>query len=84
MKGGILMDFQAILQMISTVGFPIACCVAMGVYVKYITDKNREEVAKLNDQHKEEMSEVTKAINNNTLALQSLHDYLKEGKERNG
>lgn len=78
------MDFQAILQMISTVGFPIACCVAMGVYVKYITDKNREEVAKLNDQHKEEMSEVTKAINNNTLALQSLHDYLKEGKERNG
>lgn len=78
------MDFQAIIQIISTVGFPIACCVAMGVYVKYITDKNREEVAKLNDQHKEEMNEVTKAINNNTLALQSLHDYLKEGKERNG
>ena len=39
------MDFQAIIQIISTVGFPIACCVAMGVYVKYITDKNREEVA---------------------------------------
>lgn len=74
------MDFQALIQIISTVGFPIACCVAMGVYVKYITDKNREEVAKLNEDHKEEMSEVTKAINNNTLALQSLTDHLKEGK----
>lgn len=74
------MDLPTIVQIISTVGFPIACCIAMGVYVKYITDKNREEVSKLNEEHKEEMSEVTKAINNNTLALQSLHDYLKEGK----
>lgn len=74
------MDFQSLIQIISTVGFPIACCVAMGVYVKYITDKNREEVAKLNEDHKEEMSEVTKAINNNTLALQSLTDHLKEGR----
>lgn len=71
------MDFQAIVQIISTVGFPIACCIAMGVYVKYITDKNREEVSKLNEEHKEEMTEVTKAINNNTLALQSLTDHLK-------
>ena len=71
------MDLPTIVQIISTVGFPIACCIAMGVYVKYITDKNREEVAKLNEEHKEEMTEVTKAINNNTLALQSLTDHLK-------
>ena len=75
------MGFQDIVQIISTVGFPIACCIAMGAYVKYITDKNREEVSKLNEEHKVEMSEVTTAINNNTLALQSLHDYLKEGKQ---
>lgn len=74
------MDMPTIVQIISTVGFPIACCIAMGVYVKYITDKNREEVSKLNEEHKEEMSEVTKAINNNTLALQSLTDHLKESK----
>lgn len=75
------MDFSSVVQIISTVGFPIACCVAMGYYVKYITDKNREEVSKLNDEHRQEMTEVTQAINNNTLALQSLHDYLKEGKQ---
>lgn len=74
------MDWSSILSAISTVGFPIACCIAMAVYVKYITDKNREEVATLNEQHKQEMSEVTLAINNNTLALQSLTDHLKEGR----
>ena len=72
-------QLQTILQAISTVGFPIACCIAMAVFVKYITDKNREEVAKLNEDHKKEMSEVTQALNNNTLALQSLTDHLRNG-----
>jgi hypothetical protein len=72
-------QLQMILQAISTVGFPIACCIAVAVFVKYITDKNREEVAKLNEDHKKEMSEVTQALNNNTLALQSLTDHLRNG-----
>ena len=72
-------QLQTILQAISTVGFPIACCIAMAVFVKYITDKNREEVAKLNEDHKKELSEVTQALNNNTLALQSLTDHLRNG-----
>lgn len=70
------MDFATIMQAIGTVGFPIVCCVVMMWYVKYSTDKNREEIARLNAEHKEEMSEVTKAINNNTLALQRLCDNL--------
>ena len=70
------MDIQAVLTAISTVGFPIACCVGMGWYVKYITDKNREDLTTLNAQHKEEMCTVTTAINNNTLALQKLTDRM--------
>lgn len=70
------MDVSAVLSAISTVGFPIACCIAMAFFVKYITDKNREEVAKLNEDHKKEMADVTAALNNNTLALQSLTDHL--------
>ena len=71
------MDIQAILAAITTVGFPIVCCGAMMWYVKYSTDQNRDEVAKLNEQHKQEMSEVTQAINNNTIALQKLCDLMK-------
>lgn len=71
------MDIQAVLQAISTVGFPIACCVAMMYYVKYSTDKNREDLIKLTDNHKTEIMQITEAINNNTLALQKLCDNLK-------
>lgn len=71
------MNVQDLLSMISTVGFPIACCLAMMWYVKYSTDQSREEIARLNDQHNQEMKEVTTAINNNTLALQKLCDLMK-------
>ncbi len=70
------METAEILQLISTVGFPIVACGGMAWYVKYMTDKEREERIKINDQHKQEMSEVTAAVNNNTLAIQKLCDKL--------
>lgn len=73
------MNLQDVLQAITTVGFPIVCCGAMMWYVKYSTDMNREEVSRLNEQHKQEMSEVTQAINNNTIALTQLCDVVKQG-----
>lgn len=71
------MEWEGLIQAITTVGFPIVCCIAMMWYVKYSTDQNREEIAKLNEQHKQEMSEVTQAINNNTLALTRLCDMMQ-------
>lgn len=65
-----------IINMIQSVGVPVAFCIAMGYYVKHISDQHREDVNKLNEQHKEEMAEVTQALNNNTIALQKLTDYL--------
>lgn len=73
------MDFTNVLTAITTVGFPIVMCCGMAWYVKYITDKNREEIDKLNEQHDSELSEITTAINNNTIALTKLCDKL--GKE---
>lgn len=72
------MDISGVMQAISTVGFPIACCLGMGWYVKYITDKNREEVDRLNEQHRAEIAEVTTAINNNTVALTKLCERLED------
>ena len=71
------MDVQGLLQAITTVGFPIVCCGAMMWYVRYITDRNRDDIEKLNQQHKEEMENITMAINNNTLALQKLTDLIE-------
>lgn len=74
------MDWSAITQAVTTIGFPIVMCGAMAWYVKYITDKHREEVTKLNEQHQQEMEKVTTAINNNTIALTKLCERMeKEG-----
>lgn len=74
------MDANFILQAVTTVGFPIVACWAMGYFVKYTIDKNRQEIANLNEQHKEEMTQVTQALNNNTKALTELCELMrKEG-----
>lgn len=73
------MDVNAILQAVGTLGFPIVCATAMAWYVKYMTDRNREDIVKLNEQHQQEMKEVTTALNNNTLALQKLSDVIGNG-----
>lgn len=70
------MDANTIIALIGSVGFPIVACGAMAYYVKYITDKNREQLTEVMNQHKTEMNDVTQAVNNNTLALQRLADFL--------
>lgn len=69
-----------IVNVITSVGFPIFCCLAMGYYVKYMTDQNRQDVKDMNEKHKEEVDKMTEAINNNTLALQVLCDKIGEEK----
>lgn len=69
-------EINMITTIITTVGFPIVACGAMGWYVKDSNDKHREEVQQLNEQYQEEMKQVTEALNNNTLALQKLCDKI--------
>lgn len=66
------MTAQDVVTLIQTVGFPIVMCGAMAWYVKYISDKNREQITAEREAHKEEMNEVIKAINNNTIVIEKL------------
>ena len=59
------MDTSTIVQLISSLGFPIVCCIAM------FWQNN-----KLNESHKEEVSKLNEAINNNTIALNHIIDKL--------
>ena len=59
------MDTNTIVQLISGLGFPIACCIAM------FWQNN-----KLNESHKEETTKLNETINNNTIALNHLIDKL--------
>lgn len=61
------MDFSAVSQLISSVGFPIAACVAL------FWQMNRE-----NTQHKEEMDALKESLNQNTLAITKLVLFMQE------
>ena len=64
------MDLNNIVTIISAVGFPIVACIGMGWFVKYLIDNNNKKI-----------SEITTALNNNTLVVQKLCDMLDNKRE---
>lgn len=79
-------DFIAIIQ---SVGFPIAVAVAMFIMLQNEQKQHKEESAKLtetisemkisfNNAIHEQESNITEAINNNTLVIQKLLDKLDQ------
>lgn len=58
-------NYNIIIQSITTVGFPIVTSLIM-MYLVYTQNK----------MHKEEMSELVKALENNTIAISHLADIL--------
>ena len=59
------MDINAITTLISNVGVPCACLMA----TFYLWFKETEA-------HKDEMSKMTEALNNNTIALTKLTEHI--------
>lgn len=59
---------EVIVQLIGSLGFPIA----IAVYLIYYNNK-------LNEMHKEEMDTLKDALVNNTMAIQRLSDIITGG-----
>lgn len=72
-----------ILNAITTVGFPIVSCIVIAWYAKYTNDNYRNDMKEANNQHKEEMSQLSQALQNNTLALQKLCTMLEKEEKKN-
>lgn len=67
---------ETVVSMIASLGFPIVACLYMAQYVKKQTDTYREDVKELQKEHKDEISKVVKALNDNTIAIQKLCDKI--------
>ena len=78
---------QDVITIIQTVGFPIACAIAMFMMLKKETEAHKEESERLtntinemklyfNDAIHEQENSITQAINNNTLVIQKLLDKM--------
>ena len=81
---------EDVITIIQTVGFPIACAIAMFMMLQQEQKAHREESAKLTetitdlkisfaDAIHDQESNITEAINNNTLVIQKLIDKMDEG-----
>ena len=66
------MDANTIIQIISSLGFPIVMCVALLYEIKDMTTKHQEESKLFSD-----------SMNKNTLVLQKLCDILGVDREEN-
>lgn len=64
------MNIADILQAVSTVGFPIVMCFAACWYC--ITQTK---------EHKEEMTKITEAINNNTVVMSQMLEHIRKEDE---
>lgn len=71
-KGGKQMDYEQVVTLVQTVGFPIVMCGALFWYM--ITQRTA---------HKVEVEKMTDALNNNTVVLQKLASII-EGKNNVG
>lgn len=66
------MDINFVMQAVSTVGFPIVCCGALGWAFYKMNIQHTAQIKELTENHRVEMNELKQALENNTLAVQKL------------
>ena len=82
---------QEIITLIQTIGFPIACAVAMFLMLNNEQKAHKEESQQLtstitdlkisfSDAINQQKSDMVEAINNNTLVIQKLIDKMEDSK----
>lgn len=61
------MDIQTVAQLISTIGFPIAMCIYLLIYIKSFDEK-----------YCDKLDSMAKAIENNTLVITKLMSMIDD------
>lgn len=71
------MDATAIGNLVTTVGFPIVCCIYMGYLIKDMNDKHADEISTLKDT----LNKNTNALEKLELLISELRNDIKGSKE---
>lgn len=66
-----------VVNVVSTVGFPIACCIGMGWFCKYLWDMYAKSVSKMLENYENLISSYVDVISNNTQAITTLSENIK-------
>lgn len=70
------MDANTIITLVGSLGFPIVACLGMGWFFNKTNENYRSDIKESNQLHKQEIDNMTEAINNNTIVLNKLIDKL--------
>lgn len=70
---------DTVLQIIQTIGFPIACCLFLGLFVKKQNDEYREDVRSITDKYELAIEKFSNSLDQNTRVLTSLEAKLDKG-----
>ena len=57
--------------------FPVVACCAMAYFVKYMYDETNRRIDILNEQHKNEVDNLSTVISNNTVALEKMNTLIE-------
>lgn len=71
------MDASTITTIISSLGFPIFCCLALGWWIKSTTESFNKQLEDTRKDHKEEIKSLKESLDNNTLVLTKVLDKLE-------
>ena len=66
-------------QLISALGFPIIAALGCAYFVKWQYEQNQKQVEEMRKEHKEEVANMTTAIENNTIAITRLIEKIDKG-----
>lgn len=70
LKGWWYMDINALTTLIGSLGFPVVMCIIIFL-----------QMQKNEDAHKEEIKQLTEAVQNNTIAIVEMTAYFKKDSE---
>lgn len=71
------MDASTITTIISSLGFPIFCCLMLGWWIKATTETFNKQLEDTRKDHKEEIKGLKESLDNNTLVLTKVLDRLE-------
>lgn len=73
------MDVNTFIQLVNGIGFPIAACIAMGVFIIWDKKNRREDKKEIYDKYEQSFDALRVSIENNTKIVQTLIDNIKDG-----
>lgn len=78
---------EEVVSLINNQGFPIAVCLIMFFFFKYMFDTNKKEIKEINDKYQANLDKMQEALNNNTIAItklcEKLDNYIERGETDN-